>query len=114
MDTYYIRHTKKLGIDESTRRKLWREQRIAIHFPRDKDGRMHKRDNMSLNLADYDSRGQRAMSALTKLAKDGGYVCAEYYQHDECILGYVKPVSKIKLYRGGWGSETEYDAARKF
>jgi hypothetical protein len=49
------------------------------------------------------------MRAFTRLAEDGGYVCAEYFQRGECILGYVKPTSTIELIRGKWGSRNERD-----
>lgn len=109
MDTYFIRHTDELDIDDATRRKLWEERRIAIHFPREKDGKLHKRDNPSLDLGDYANRDRRAMRALIALAKDGAYVCAEYFQRNECVLGYIKPASSIELFRGTWGSSNECD-----
>jgi hypothetical protein len=109
MDTYFIRHTDELDIDAATRRRIWDDRRIAIHFPREKDGELHKRDNQSLDLDAYPSRERRAMRALIRLATDGGYVCAEYYQRSECLLGYIKPGSKIELLRGKWGSKNGHD-----
>jgi hypothetical protein len=109
MNTYYIRHTKKLDVDEATRRRLWSDRRIAIHFPYGKDGKLHKRDNRSLDPDDYPSRDGKAVRALRGLAKDGGYVCAEFVHHSECILGYVKPSSRIDLVRGTWGSRNKHD-----
>jgi hypothetical protein len=87
MDTYFIRHTNELDIDAATRRRIWDDRRIAIHFPRKKDGEPHKRDNQSLELDDFPRREQRAMRALKRLAEDIGYVCAEYFQHSECVKG---------------------------
>jgi hypothetical protein len=116
MDTYYIRHTAQLDIDGPTRRSLWDERRIAIHFPQYKSGQnphgeipKGKPDNASLDLDDYPSRGRRALHALSDLAKNGGYVCAEYHGHKECLLGYVSPDSNIELTRGKWGSRNECD-----
>jgi hypothetical protein len=109
MNTYYIRHTKGLDINDATRQGLWDERRIAIHFPNNKTGKLGKRDNASLDLADYPKDGQKPMRALAELAKNGGYVCAEYFQHSECILGYIRPDSKIELIRGTWGSKYGYD-----
>jgi len=107
VDTYYIRHTETLDIDDATRQALWDEHRIAIHYPHGKDNKLHKRDNASLALEDYPSRARRAMRSLKQLAKDGGYVCAQYFQHGECIVGYIKPASTIELTRGRWGSSND-------
>lgn len=93
-----------MDVDDTTRQRLWNERRIAIHFPHDKDDELLKRDNSSLDLADYPSRGRRAMRALLRLAEDGGYVCAEYFCQSECILGFVKAASKIDVIHGKWGS----------
>lgn len=109
METYFIRHTERLDIDIATRQRLWDDRRIAVHFPHGADGELHGRDNQSLDRADYPSRGRRAMRALLRLAEDGGYVCAEHFQHGGCILGYVKPASKIELIHGTWGSRNGFD-----
>ena len=64
-----------------------------------------RRDNPSLDLADYHpKKGKRQMPALTALAKDGGYVCAEYSWQSDCLLGRIRTGSKIDLMRGTWGS----------
>jgi len=111
VDTYYVRHTEKLDIDDSTREKLWKEQRIAIHFPQYRNGKSPngkiprgKPDNPSLSVEDYPRNARGAIHALTDLAANGGYVCAQYFRHTECLLGYVRPKSKIELIRGEWGS----------
>jgi hypothetical protein len=104
MDTYYIRHTQAMDVDDAMRQRLWKERRIAIHFPHDKGGKLPKRDNASLDLADYPRGGRKAMRALLRLSEEGGYVCAEYFRERECILGYVSPASKIDLIHGKWGS----------
>jgi len=111
MDTYYIRHTEHLNIDDATREKLWSERRIAIHFPQYKYGEDPKGkipggkpDNSSLDVDDYPSRARRAVRALVELAKTGGYVCAEYYGQQKSMLGFIDPDSQIELLRGKWGS----------
>jgi hypothetical protein len=111
MDTYYIRHTERLDIDDATRMRLWNERRIAIHFPRNRKGKLSKhRDNGSLDPADYRRHeGREAMRALKTLAKRGGYVCAEYSRHNECVLGYVSPDSQVTRIRGAWGSRHGLD-----
>jgi len=107
MDTYFIRHTERLDIDERTRNLLWKRRTIAIHYPGDKSGKVRRVDNRSLSLNDYSGNGLKAMRKLVEVATNGGYVCAEYLHHLECILGYVKPGSKIELLRGRWGSRNE-------
>ncbi len=109
METFFARHTVGLDIDKRTRAKLWEERRIAIHFPHSKDGKLRGRDNRSLKLSDYPGRARRAMRALLTLAKNGGYVCAEHHPQQECLVGYVRPNTKIQLVRGRWGSANGYD-----
>lgn len=109
MKTYFVRHTKKLDINAQTRARLWDERRIAIHYPHDIHNKVRKRDNASLNVQDYPRRAKGAMRALNELAKHGGYVCAEYFGHDECLVGTVKPGSKIQRLYGEWGTLNECD-----
>src|SRR6266567_5276734 len=104
METFFARHTIALDIDKMTREKLWEERRIAIHFPHHKDGKLRGRDNRSLKLSDYPDSARRAMRALLALAKSGGYVCAEHHPQQECLLGYVRPNTKIQILRGRWGT----------
>jgi len=114
--TYFIRHTEELDIDDTTREMLWETRRIAIHFPVDKSGQLPERDNSSLALADYSGSARKAIRILTELAREGGYVCAEYYPRKECLLGYVAPDSQIELVYGKWGKRqglTDREAALK-
>jgi hypothetical protein len=103
MITYFARHNRKLDIDEATRARIWKARLIAIHFPRDKRGKLQPEDNSSIDPQDYDGSGRRALSVLAELAQDGGYVCAEHYGHEEVQIGFVQPDSKIKLHSGKWG-----------
>lgn len=109
MKTYYIRHTKKLDIDNITRVHLWKNRKIAIHFPEYKDGKIdkNKKDNDSLDPNDYSGAGKGAMRTLRELANDGGYVCTQYFIPDkddyECLVGYINPNSKIEFIKGTWG-----------
>ena len=112
MNTYFIRHTTKLDIDDETRRQLWSECKVAIHFPITKSGSRTK-DSTSLNPDDYEPSPKRAVQALVNLAKSGGYVCAQHHPHSECMLGFVKPHSKIKLFRGTWGTRPGRTAVLK-
>ncbi len=104
MQTYFVRHTTKLDINAETRRRLWRERRIAIHFPHDRAGRLQRVDNSSLDLEDYPPKGRRALKPLLALAGDGGYVCAQHHGHEEVQVGFVPSGSNIQLFEGSWGS----------
>lgn len=110
MKTYYIRHTKELDIDNNTRVRLWKNRKIAIHFPQDKHGEISKKDNDSLDPNNYSGEGKGAIRTLHELANDGGYVCAQYFlpDKDECLVGYVKPNSEIKFIQGTWGDLKGY------
>src|SRR5258708_6619486 len=102
MLSYYVRHTRKILIDQSTRNKLWREMRIAIHFPdygEKPTWRSH--DNSSLNPSDY-GRGSQQMRILCELAEKGGFVCAEHHGFDGCLVGLVPPKSRLDKFRGHW------------
>lgn len=104
MTTYFIRHTSKISIDDDTRDYLWRKRKIAIHFPWTKRGHKPK-DSTSLNPDDYKGSDRRAIRAMVRLANSGGYVCAQHHPHSECMLGFVKPWSKIQLFRGKWNAK---------
>jgi hypothetical protein len=106
METYFIRHTVGMDVDDATRDYLWRERKIAIHFPWVKKADSSK-DTSSLNPEDYNRSDKRAVRALLRLAETGGYVCAQHYPHTECMLGFVKPDTKIELFRGKWGGKTQ-------
>lgn len=102
METYFIRHSVGIDIDEQTRRQLWDERRIAIHFPWDRRNDKTK-DSPSLAPEAYEGPARRAMKALVALAKHGGYVCAEHHGRTDSMLGFVPPGSRIELLRGRWG-----------
>ncbi len=109
MHTYYVRHTRELHVDDSTRHRLWKERKIAIHFPWGKSGpSADLPDSSSLNPSDYSETDSRAVRALTELAKNGGYVCAEYYGREECLLGSIAPNSKIELVSDVWGNRNRW------
>jgi hypothetical protein len=103
MPTFFARHTWKMDIDEPTRRRIWDERRIAIHYPHAKDGQS-ERDSESSNPDDYQGPGRVAMKALVELARLGGYVCAQYQGREASLVGVVEPGSPIELLSGRWGS----------
>jgi hypothetical protein len=102
MLTYYIRHTGKVRIDQATRKKLWQEKRVAIHFPEYREKPIWRsQDNSSLNPADY-GRGAQQMRILCELADKGGFVCAEHHGFGGCLVGFVPPKSRLDRFRGHW------------
>lgn len=105
MNTYFIRHTESLDIDDKTRDRLFEERRIAVHFPWTKTNPTgSERDSTSLNPNDYETSGKKALNALIELAKGGGYVCSQYFRHNDYVVGKVLPNSKIDIFRGIWGN----------
>lgn len=104
MNTYYVRHSTGIDIDDDTRERLWNERRVAIHFgTAPYTIKKSNRDSSSINPEDYKGSGKSCMRTLVELARDGGYVCAQHHPHVEWMLGFVRPRSKIELWKGKWG-----------
>jgi len=114
MDTYFVRHTDKLGINDESFGKLLKKKLIFIHFPF-KNSTNEEDDCESLNPDDYMSKTAKgAIGCLNKLAKDGGYICAEYRTLKGAIVGKVEPGSSIKLNKEGrWRSQPSRIAVLK-
>ena len=104
METFFARHTHDIDIDAPTRARLWNEQWVAVHYPDYLGGGIGEQDNESLNPDDYPGRAMRAIRALQRLAENGGYVCAQYHDHDDYLIGKIAARTPIKLLRGTWGS----------
>jgi hypothetical protein len=102
MMTYFIRHTKGIGIENETRERLWQERRIAIHFPYTAKAPAAAEDSTSLDPDDYAGAAKKCLRILLELAKDGGYVCAQHYPKEKWMLGMVRPNSKVELLKGKW------------
>ena len=100
MNTYFVRHTQNLNLHGDTIERLWNERRVAIHFPRIKGQREGTPDAESLSAGDYDLSGKKAVGALLRLAREGGYVYAEYRGQKGCLVGVVPPGSDIELVTG--------------
>jgi hypothetical protein len=113
MNTYFVRHTKRLSIDSDTFDHLWRERKIAIHFPRNKSGDIGEKDNVSIDPEEYEGYDAAAISTLVELAEHGGYVCAQYKMKDECLVGLVEPGTKIELLKGWWSDKKSRKAIFK-
>jgi len=108
MNTYFIRHTNGMWIDDETRRRLWNSRRIAIHFGRHHTVKKMSRDCTSINPEDYRRSGRKCVRILRELADAGGFVCAQHAGHDEWMVGCVRPRSKIELFKGKWRDDCEF------
>ena len=96
-ESFFVRHTKGLHIGDEELDRLWRERRIAIHYP----GVEHTRDqdNDSLDLSTYLSKYRRKykvpFETFQSLEKNGGYVWAEYRKTQQynarVIAGIIRP-----------------------
>jgi hypothetical protein len=102
MLSYFIQHTKTLGIRDENLRELWDQGKVAIHFPGNLDGE----DLKSLNPEDYEgSPGARTAKASIKcfkeLARDGGYVWAQSRISDVVKVGKVEP-QEVEWFHARW------------
>jgi len=59
-NTYFIRHSSALDVDTDTLDRLWKEHRIAIHYPRDTKGDFSCGDSRSLIPSDYTGHARSA------------------------------------------------------
>jgi hypothetical protein len=102
LETYFVRHPqRKISLDAKTREKMWRERRVFIHFEWDKSGNK-RADSRSKNPDDYEGSAKRAVSALRRLASEGGYVCGHFDEYEKWMMGKVLPKSRIELREGKW------------
>ena len=108
MNTYFIRHSGKLDIDGYTIERLWKTNRVAIHYPQNKKGTLSGHDNNSLDPNDYTKTAKSNLKTLKELANNGGYVYTVYRDHNGAKVGYVEPKTKIKLFEGKWGNKNGY------
>jgi hypothetical protein len=98
MRSYFVRHTEKLTIRDADLKKRWDEDRVAIHYPDERDGRKSE-DSRSLEPEDYKGRDKTSISRLVELARDGGYVWAESLVSEDkaAKVGFVEPGTCIEL-----------------
>jgi len=101
--TYYSRHGRDLDVSLETRRQLWDDRWVAIHFPEHADGTIGPKDSESVDPADYPPNAAVNVRALRDLAEHGGYVVSDHLGHDEYLLGYVAPNTPVELLHGEWG-----------
>ncbi len=102
--TYFIRHTKKLKVEDSTLVSLRKQHRIAIHFPwTEAKENFSRPDSRSTNPTVYKKENaRRALRSFNELAMAGGYVCAEFRDTEDCVIGFVRPRTKIQIFKGRW------------
>ncbi len=74
MRSYFARHTERLLVRDEDLRRLWDEDKIAIHYPGDTE---RGPDLESTEPEDYSGTGKTAMRYLRDLEENGGYVWAE-------------------------------------
>lgn len=111
--TYFIRHTPNFALDGDTRKTLWDQGRIAIHYPHDKQGALGELDNSSLDPENYSKAAKGAMRAMRELADQGGYVWAEHWPQTEIMIGAVAPLTAIELIPGRWSDSDNRPAVLK-
>jgi hypothetical protein len=114
METYFIRHTSSVSIDNETRERMWKECRVFVHFPWDNaNGQNRRFDSQSTNFEDYSHGARRALRIMKELAENGGYVCAHFAGYTKWMMGFVPTGSKIELCKGKWKPEDLKDEASK-
>ena len=95
--SYFARHTERLLIRDEDLGRLWDEDKIAIHYPDDKSGRLAT-DSRSTNPEDYEGPAKTAIRRLHELGEKGGYVWMESrVESGRAKVGYVEPDSGIEL-----------------
>ena len=105
-DVYFIRHTDDMDVDDSTRKFLWENHLVGFHFPTDNED--PTRDSERTTPEYYTgTKGHKAVVALNRLARDGGFVFSTHYPHnDQFLLGVVERGSKIAITTGAWGNRS--------
>lgn len=109
MQTFFCRHSSKLDIDNHTFNRLWENDIMAIHYPEAKHGWDQENDCESINPNDYTGSAKKALNALHKISKNGGYVFSVYENQDNYKIGYVEPGTEIEIIKGKWGNKNGLD-----
>ena len=110
LKSYFIRHTNKILVSADAIKKIFAENKVAIHFPGS-----GKEDSKSINLKDYDKPGdRRAIKCFKELSENGGYIWAEYYTcPKEVKIGKVKPNTKVGYIETKWSKDFENPKRKK-
>ncbi len=109
LESYFVRHTSKLSIQEKYLEDLWQQNRIAVHFPG------HPlRDSPSVDPEDYEGHEKAGISCLRELSKAGGYVWAMFWKEPGYAkVGKVRPGTPIRIARARWSRSPEGVYRRK-
>tara|TARA_R110002050_G_scaffold274062_2_gene418309 strand:- start:1287 stop:2075 length:789 start_codon:yes stop_codon:yes gene_type:complete len=78
---------------------------MAIHYPTSKHGWNEDSDCDSFDPNDYSGSAKKALNALHKISRYGGYVFSAYESHDDYKIGYVEPQTEIEIIKGKWGNK---------
>gem|GEM_PF-925643 len=124
MKTYFCRINAGCDITAETFFGLWRERRVAIHYPWTKgkvpDPKSKRPDTRSTNPNDFDGSAARAVRKMNEISKCGGYILVEQYallpsggRQRRFMVGFIKPGSKIELFQGRWGTQPGRTAVLK-
>ena len=108
MNTYFIRHTRKLEIDAETAERIWNENYITIHYPKDVHNDISTGDSTSIDPDDYNGKDRSSMRTINDLCKNGGYIFSVYRDKVGGKIGFVNPGSKIELLKGVWRDNSKY------
>ena len=92
MLSYFIRHTEGLAVQDQDIEQLWKENKVAIHFP----GLMAQENN-SFEPEDYKDTNENnrgayaAMKVFKELNESGGYIWSEYRTHKSFVkIGIIR------------------------
>ena len=105
MKTFFCRHSSELDIDNYTYNFLWKNNYVAIHYPTSKHGWREEGDCNSIDPNDYTGSAKKALNALHKLSKEGGYIFSVYENQDDYKIGFVEPKTEIEIIKGKWGDK---------
>jgi len=115
MESFFIRHTYGMGVVEEAIDYLWKNDKIAIHFPEVEDSTPKEiPDKTSISSDDYQDRAHReAISTFSYLNLHGGYIWAEYRNRNEVKVGKIVPNS-FKIFDTKWAAgEFPYERTAK-
>lgn len=90
MKTWFFRHKDKLNLADSSFCRLIDERRVGV---------MYENIDSSNPLAYKGSTATSVMHGMAELARDGGYVCAEY-DSTQVWVGKVAPSAEVEIPRG--------------
>jgi hypothetical protein len=103
MRSYFVRHTAVLRVRDEDLRRLWHDDRIAVHYPDEASG-LGTEDSRSTDTDVYAGKGKTAMRYLHELQENGGYVWAESFVAEDgaANVGLVEKGTEICLVDARW------------